>query len=43
LELFIVNLLDPKEKNSNNIGTSIVPQDLDGVRDGHIDIKLGDS
>ena len=43
LELYIVNLLDPKENNNNNIDTSIVPQDFDGVRDRHIDIKLGDS
>ena len=43
LELYIVNLLDPKENNRSDIGTSIVRQDLDGVRDRHIDIKLGDS
>ena len=43
LELYIVNLLDPKENNNGNTGTSIVPQDFDGVRDRHIDIKLGDS
>ena len=43
MELYIVNLLDPKENNNNNIDTSIVPQDFDGVRDRHIDIKLGDS
>jgi len=42
LELYIVNLLDPMENTNSNIGTSIVPQDFDGVRDRHIDIKLGD-
>jgi len=42
LELYIVNILDPKENNNNSdIDSSIVPQDFDGVRDRHIDIKLG--
>ena len=41
LELYIVNLLDPKENNGNS-GKNIVPQDFDGVRDRHIDIKLSD-
>jgi NTE family protein len=40
LEIYIVNLLDPKE-NDTNTG-EIVPQDFDGVRDRHIDIKLSD-
>jgi NTE family protein len=44
LELYIVNLLDPKVNNdiSNTGSGSIIPQDFDGVRDRHIDIKLGD-
>jgi NTE family protein len=42
LELYIVNLLDPKQNNNDNTGISIVPEDFDGVRDRHIDIKLGD-
>jgi NTE family protein len=41
LELYIVNILNPKE-NDTNIGGDIVPQDFDGVRDRHIDIKLSD-
>ena len=41
LELYIVNLLDPKENNGNS-GKNIVPQDFDGVRDRHIDIKMSD-
>ncbi len=40
LEIYIVNLLDPKE-NDTNTG-EIVPQDIDGIRDRHIDIKLSD-
>lgn len=40
LEIYIVNLLDPKE-NDTKTG-EIVPQDIDGVRDRHIDIKLSD-
>ncbi len=39
LEIYIVNLLDPKENNSN-ADKNTVPQDFDGVRDRHIDIKL---
>ena len=39
LELYIVNLLDPKENNSN-ADKNTIPQDYDGVRDRHIDIKL---
>jgi NTE family protein len=43
LELYIVNLVDRKENNTNNnTGSSFIPQDFDGVRDRHIDIKLGD-
>jgi len=42
LELYIVNLLDPKQNNNDNTGGIIVPEDFDGVRDRHIDIKLGD-
>jgi NTE family protein len=41
LELYIVNLLDPKENNSNT-GKNTVPLDFDGVRDRHIDIKMSD-
>jgi NTE family protein len=41
LELYIVNILNPKE-NDSNTGGDIVPQDFDGVRDRHIDIKLSD-
>ena len=40
LEIYVVNLLDPKVSNSNSI-RNIVPQDFDGVRSRHIDIKLG--
>jgi predicted acylesterase/phospholipase RssA len=40
LEIYIVNLLDPKENDSNT--GEIVPQDFDGVRDRHMDIKLSD-
>jgi|tagenome__1003787_1003787.scaffolds.fasta_scaffold20985701_4 NTE family protein len=42
LELYIVNLVDPKQNNIGDTGSRIVPQDFDGVRDRHIDIKLGD-
>ena len=42
LELYIVNLLSPKQTNNGDIDSSIVPEDFDGVRDRHIDIKLGD-
>jgi NTE family protein len=41
LELYIVNLLDAKENNSNT-DSNIVPQDFDGVRDRHVDIQLSD-
>jgi NTE family protein len=41
LELYIVNLLDAKENNSNT-DNNTVPQDFDGVRDRHVDIKLSD-
>ncbi|HKO64568.1 MAG TPA: patatin-like phospholipase family protein, partial [Candidatus Nitrosocosmicus sp.] len=40
LEIYIVNLLDPKQ-NSNNSTINMVPQDFDGVKGRHIDIKLG--
>ncbi|HKU82801.1 MAG TPA: patatin-like phospholipase family protein [Candidatus Nitrosocosmicus sp.] len=40
LEIYIVNLLDPKQ-NSNNSTRNMVPQDFDGVKGRHIDIKLG--
>ena len=40
LEIYVVNLLDPKVSNRNSI-RNIVPQDFDGVRSRHIDIKLG--
>jgi predicted acylesterase/phospholipase RssA len=42
LELYIVNVFDPKENDINTGGDNIVPQDLDGVRDRHMDIKLSD-
>jgi NTE family protein len=41
LELYIVNVFDPKE-NDTNIGGDIVPQDFDGVTDRHMDIKFSD-
>ncbi len=40
LEIYIVNLLDAKENNSNTVRT-MVPEDFDGVKDRHLDIKLG--
>ena len=40
LEIYIVNLLDPKQNSSNSVGNK-VPQDFDGVKGRHIDIKLG--
>ena len=40
LEIYIVNLLDPKENNSNATRT-VLPEDFDGVKDRHLDIKLG--
>ena len=42
LELYIVNLFNPKENGSNS-GGNTVPQDFDGVKGRHIDIKLGDA
>lgn len=42
LELYIVNVFDPKEYGTNIGGDNIVPQDFDGVRDRHIDIKFSD-
>jgi NTE family protein len=41
LELYIVNVFDPKENDINTRG-DIVPQDFDGVRDRHIDIKFSE-
>jgi predicted acylesterase/phospholipase RssA len=40
LEIYIVNLLDPKQNTSNSVENKI-PQDFDGVKGRHIDIKLG--
>ena len=40
LEIYIVNLLDPKQNSSNPVGNK-VPEDFDGVKGRHIDIKLG--
>ena len=42
LELYIVNLFDPKEYGTNIRGDNIVPKDFDGVKDRHIDIKFSD-
>jgi NTE family protein len=42
LELYIVNVFDPKENDTNIGGGNIVPQDFDGVRDRHMDIKYSD-
>jgi NTE family protein len=42
LELYIVNVFDPKEYGTNIGGDNIVPQDFDGVKDRHIDIKFSD-
>jgi NTE family protein len=42
LELYIVNVFDPKENDTNIGGGNIVPQDFDGVRDRHMDIKFSD-
>ena len=42
LELYIVNVFDPKEYGNNIGGDNIVPQDFDGVKDRHVDIKLSD-
>lgn len=40
LEIYIISLLDPKENNDNSIG-NLVPQDFDGVKGRHTDIRLG--
>ena len=40
LEIYIVNLLDPKQNSSNPVENK-VPEDFDGVKGRHIDIKLG--
>jgi predicted acylesterase/phospholipase RssA len=43
LELYIVNVFNPKEYSTNiRGGDNIVPQDFDGVKDRHIDIKFSD-
>jgi NTE family protein len=42
LELYIVNVFDPKEYGTNIGGDNIVPQDFDGVKDRHIDIEFSD-
>jgi NTE family protein len=41
LELYIVNVFDPKEYDPKIRG-DIAPQDVDGVRDRHMDIKFSD-
>jgi predicted acylesterase/phospholipase RssA len=41
LELYIVNLFNPKESN-NDTGTNAVPLDLDGIKDRNLDINLSD-
>jgi len=43
LEIYIVNLLDPRQNNNNynNSVENMVPQDFDGVKGRHIDIRLG--
>jgi NTE family protein len=43
LELYIVNVFDPKENDTNIGGGNIVPQDFDGVKDRHMDIKFSDA
>src|SRR6187455_3458178 len=40
LEIYIVNLLDPKQNSSNPVRNK-VPEDFDRVKGRHIDIKLG--
>jgi NTE family protein len=40
LEIYIVSLLDTKENNSNSL-VNMVPQDFDGVKGRHLDIRLG--
>ena len=42
LELYIVNVFNSKENDANIRGGNIVPQDFDGVRDRHMDIKYSD-
>jgi len=44
LELYIVNVFNPRENDTNTGGGGgdIVPQDFDGVKDRHIDIKFSD-
>ena len=42
LEIYIVNLLDPKQSN-NNSTKYMVPQDFDKVKGRHTDIKLSKS
>ncbi|HZD83937.1 MAG TPA: patatin-like phospholipase family protein [Nitrososphaeraceae archaeon] len=44
LELYIVNVFNPRENDANigGGGGDIVPQDFDGVKDRHIDIKYSD-
>jgi predicted acylesterase/phospholipase RssA len=41
LELYIVNLFNPKESD-NDTGINTVPLDLDGVNDRNLNIKLSD-
>jgi NTE family protein len=41
LEIYIVSLLDPKENNDSSVGYNIVPQDFDGVKGRHLNIRLG--
>lgn len=43
LELYIVNVFDPKENDTNIGGGNIVPQDFDGVKDRHMDIKFSNA
>jgi predicted acylesterase/phospholipase RssA len=42
LELYIVNLFNPKEILIETRGVDIVPLDLDGVKDRNLDISLSD-
>jgi predicted acylesterase/phospholipase RssA len=41
LEIYIVNLLDPKQNTHDTSTKNIVPQDFDGVKGRHTDIRLG--
>jgi NTE family protein len=43
LELYIVNVFDPKENDTNIGGGNIVPRDFDGVKDRHMDIQFSDA